>query len=281
MRAVAIYGVNDVLVEVTGTITDASGNEINDAVLTSVNASGQQIAAPLQLSSNVYSAYTDQDPDTTYMIFSAKGYTSLYVPFSMLEENPNVSLTKDSSVPVWMMLAILAAIILVQKKKKKDGKVGAFGTADVYTVMMLVGGVIAFSIIRKVLEGLGLWNSKDTKALDNASTDPNSFWNPNYWLTIKPPDKAWTYAISEATADQWCDEIYNSFGAFNDDEEDVIGIFKRCRTKANCSFLAWAWDRYKGGDLLAYLRGGNWPSDRLSDKDVNTINSFISKLPNY
>jgi hypothetical protein len=75
-------------------------------------------------------------------------------------------------------------------------------------------------------------------------------------------------------------QILDSFGAFNDNEEQAIAVFHQLKTKANVSFLAEIFYRMTGQDLLTYLRGGIWPQDRLSDSDVNAINQFLSKLPN-
>jgi hypothetical protein len=92
---------------------------------------------------------------------------------------------------------------------------------------------------------------------------------------------SYTHAITEQTALSWCAEIEDAFGAFNDCEECAIGVFKRCYTQANASFLCWVFVNHYGEDMLTYLRGGWWPQDRLSDADVNQINQYISNLPKW
>lgn len=172
-----------------------------------------------------------------------------------------------------------AGLYLLSQKKKS--KVGAAKSIDPYSIILLGGGLIAFSVVKKIFEGIGLWDSQATKDLDNASSDPNSFWNPTYWQRAKPAGANWSYAITESTAKAWAKEIWDAIGPFDDCEECVITVFKRCRTKANASFLCDIFQRTYGQDLLTWLRGGIWPKDRLSDSDVATINNFISQLPAY
>lgn len=225
--------------------------------------------------SAAYTALTDY-PDRVGIKFSAHGYSSIKIPWSQLVINPDATLKK--SFPLWAILAVLAAVALYRKQTKRVGKLDS---GSVMAIGLLVAGLMGFSLVKEILEWLGLWKSKDTKDLDNASTNPESFWNPNYWQTIKPSNKNWTYAITDTQAAQMCTAINDAFGPFNDDEEAVIGIFKSLRTKANCSFLCYIFQQVYGQDLLTWLRGGWWPQDRLSDSDVNTINQYINNLPNY
>ena len=212
------------------------------------------------------------------IIVDVPGYDKISVRYVDMYGVDQIVLTQQNSFPAWQIALVIAAVLLYKRKNKKVGKVT---TADLWPIFLGVAGLIGFDLIKKILEWLGIWDSKENKALDNAESSPDSFWNPNYWITIKPASAQWTYAISEATATEWCKEIYNSMGAFNDCEECVVSVFNRCRTKANASFLAWVFNRIYGQSLLPWLRGGNWPQDRLSDADVYKINSYISQLPNY
>ncbi len=210
--------------------------------------------------------------------FSAEGYKTVIKTIPQIVVETNIYLHKASSkTSMVILLAIVAFIIFAKEKKKKVGKVT---TADVFPWLIVAGGVLAFVLIKEILEMLGIWDSKDTKDLDHAATDPEAFWNPNFWKT-KPANIPWSYSISDQTAQVWCQEIYDAFGAFNDDEETVISVFKRCRTKANASFICYVFDLVYKEDLLKWLRGGWWPQDRLSDEDVNEINQYINQLPNF
>lgn len=175
-----------------------------------------------------------------------------------------------------LLIAIAALTTFAVKKKKEVGKV-TFG--DVLPFALIAGGILSFDLIKRLLENLGIWDSKDTKDLDNDSTNPGSFWNPNFWRNA--PNGSYSYAITSQTAMAWAKELYNAFGPFNDCEECAIAVFKRCRTQANASFLCDYFQRIYGQDCLTFLRGGIWPQDRLSDADVNTISNYIKNLPKY
>lgn len=263
---------------VDGYIRNKASQPVNDVTISIVVlATGEQLTVPFKLEgTNNYEAYTEHSPAAVGVKFVASGYQTRIISFQELLQNANVLL--QPGIQTWQILAVIAAVALY---RKRAAKVGALSTGDILPIFLIVGGIIGFTVIKKILEALGLWDDKDTKDLDDAAMDPNSFWNPNYWQTIKPASASWTYAITQSTAEQWCREIYNSFGAFNDDEETAIGVFKRCRTKANASFLVYVFDQLYNQDLLTFLRGGSWPQDRLSDGDVNTINRYISSLPKY
>lgn len=193
--------------------------------------------------------------------------------------DPEAKVLKDVSGFSVLQMAILAAgIYFIAKKKNK--KVGELKTGDILPWLLIAVGVFGFSLIKKFLETIGIWDSKETKDLDSAATNPNSFWSPNFWRS-KPSNIPWSYAISQPTAEAWANDIDEAFGPFNDDEEAAIAVFKRARTKANISFLSEVFSERYGQDLLTYLRGGWWPQDRLSDSDVAIINNYVSRLPNY
>lgn len=209
-----------------------------------------------------------------WIVFSSPGYREGGVTVKQSDSVISVELYPETIVSPLVLMAIAAVILVMWEKRKKKG-IGAFEKKDLITVFIAIGGIIGFSLIKKLLETLGIWKGQDTKTLDNASINPNSFWNPTYWQNFS----SYSYAISTATAQAYADKIYNAFGAFNDDEEAVIGVFTSLRTKANASFLAYVFQQRYGMNLLAFLRGGWWPQDRLSDADVAQINDYVNRLP--
>lgn len=189
-----------------------------------------------------------------------------------------IFLQKTSKLPFLELFAAMAIIAYAAKKKKK---VGALTMEEIKPFLFIGGGLLAFDSIKRILEGLGFWKSEATKGLDDASTNPGSFWNPNFWRTVKPDNANWSYAIDVTTAQAWLKDLRDAFGPFNDNEDKAMGVLKRCRTQANLSFLADIFNRTYSEDLLTWLRGGWWPQDRLSDSDVYTITNYISRLPKY
>jgi hypothetical protein len=245
---------------------------------------GTPLTQVLELEGTDYEAWsTGEQAYRTAVLFKAPGYKDKTVKLSDLYYNgADVYLDKkDAEIPLWVIGAVLgAALFILKKKKKADKKVGFLDMSDIMPIFFIVGGIIAFDLIKKVLEKLGLWKSPDTKELDDMASDPNSAWSPNFYKT-KPANASWTYPITTSTADQYAKDIYNSFGGFNDCEECVKAVFKKLRTKSNLSFLAEIFEQKYDSDLLDFVRGGWWPQDRLSDADVAEINRYIKQLPNW
>lgn len=172
------------------------------------------------------------------------------------------------------------------KKRKRIGNPGlvAAGNAMKDPVVKYaaigLGAIVVlkmFGAIDGILEAVGLKDGKATKDLDQAAADTTSYWSPLFYKSA--PAGAWL--LTAATAKQYANEIYDAVGAFNDDEDAVIAVFKRLRAQSQVSQLADVFYQLHKADLLTFLRGGSWPQDRLSDADVNKINTYINSLPKY
>lgn len=174
-------------------------------------------------------------------------------------------------------LFLLAALLFLLQYKKDKKKMGKIETSDVFPFLLIGGGIIAFSVVKKLLQGVGIWESGDTKALDQAEENPYSFWNPNFYKQYS----TYTYAINLTQATEYANRIYDAFGIFNDCEECVKSVFGEMKTQSNVSYLSAVFNEIYQQDLLKFLRGGWWPQDRLSDADVSEINTMISKLPTH
>ncbi len=228
-----------------------------------------------------YSFTVGWPSESEWVNFYAPGYHSTVFTTMEVYEQPELLLQVDPSqkqnnnlLPI--TLAATAALLLLNKKKK----VGKITTGEVMPYIAIGAGVLGFSFFKQFLEKLGIWDSKDTKDLDADATNPANAWSPAFYHN-KPDSTPWTYRITDSTAAAYSREIYNAFGPFNDCEECAKAVIKRLRTKSNLSFLAEVFSSIYGQDLLSFLRGGNWPQDRLSDADVNEINQYVKNLPNY
>jgi len=135
----------------------------------------------------------------------------------------------------------------------------------------------AVGAIDSLAEAIGIKDSQETKDLDNAAQNSSSYWSPNFWRN-GPTGKI---ILTSAAAHAMSDEIYNSFGVFNDDEDRAKGVIRSLKTQSQLSYLADVFNQVHKQDLLSFLRGGSWPQDRLSDDDVAELNRFISSLPKY
>lgn len=267
-----------------GIIKDKKGNPVAGAQYGIINA-----YHPGEIQGSVYAAGTDGSysidisNNFEFLNVYAPGYQSTV--YSQAEVAKGVIiLPKESPIKPWMVLS-LVGLFVAYKAAHKSGKkkLSGIDPKDVEVVLLIAGGVIGFVILKQVLEFLGIWGSKDKKELDKLSTNPNSFWNPNYWQNINPNGLPYQSPLTEADAKNLISQIKDGFGLFNDSPEKVKGVFRSLHTKANASFLAWEYQKTEGGDLLAFIRngGGVLPWDGLSDADVVQITDYVNQLPNF
>ncbi len=149
-------------------------------------------------------------------------------------------------------------------------------TSDKNKLLIAAGvvGLAYFGVLNPLLKWIGIKDDKDTTDLNNAASNPQSFWSPLFWKQVYNP-----VIMTRASAENICRIIYDAMGVFNDNEEQAIGALKALKYQAQVSFLAEVFFSLYGMDLITFLRGGSWPMDRLSDTDVADLNSYISKLP--
>lgn len=209
------------------------------------------------------------------VLFTSQGYASVKRTGGELISNGNIVLAKTN-----FLILIVAAGAMFWILRNKQKKVGKLETKDITPWLLIAGAALGFVLFKQLMEALGLWKDPDERRLDDLSKDANSFWNPNFWST-KPTGTNYTNPITLSTAKQYAGEIYNSFNALNDCEECVKGVFRRIASQASASYIAYAFNITYGKDLLDFLRGGVWPQDRLSDKDVNEITNYVLTLPKY
>lgn len=148
----------------------------------------------------------------------------------------------------------------------KDEKIILLGVGAV--------GLVYFGLLNPLLKFIGIKDSEETTALNNTATAVNSPWLPNYWKTIPG-----AMILTRSAAEKMADTLYNSFGWINDSEDQAKAVIRSLKFKTQLSFLSQVFTEKFGYDLLSFLRGGNYPFDRLSDADVNELNNFINKLP--
>lgn len=223
---------------------------------------------------------------------SAFGFKTIKTTFEELyqrtdaQNRVNLIFEKGIGTQVIFTGAAIAALLLIIKNSKRKN-VGAFDLVKAEDTMLFIAkivvGLLAYNLLKKILDFLGITKSQATISLDTASTDPNSPWNPNYYLNLLSKGVTWSGGITRTTAEQWLSEINDALSFWGDSESKVIGVLKRCPTQATLSFLAWVYNQDKGEDFLAYLRGrSSWyPWAGLSDSDLYDVSQYISKLPKY
>lgn len=215
-----------------------------------------------------------------YYLFTCPGYQTVYANTVDIlangSDNFNAFLSPISANMGASILSIgaagLALLLLANNKKKAMGKLES---KDVYPYLIIGGALAVTGVLKKILISLGVLDSKDSTDLDNAATNPGSFWNPAYYKNFS----SYTWTIDRAGAETLTEQLKDAFGLFDDCEECAIAVFKQLKTRSQVSYLADVFYQMTGQDLLTFIRGGVWPNDRLSDAQVNEINIFLSHLP--
>jgi hypothetical protein len=223
--------------------------------------------------------------------FAMYNVLGLYTQAETLEA-VTVTADKDKSNGLLLVGGALGLALIIGDNKKQKPAISGPGGAIVATSLLndpvikyvAIGGAIivlanVFGIMEDILEALGLKKSKDSGELDETADNPQSWWSPTFYKSA--PAGTRVLLLSTASANAMAKAIYDAFGAFNDNEEQAIGIFKQLKTRSQGSFLVERFNQLYNSDLLTFLRGATWPEDRLSDSDVNTINQFVNKLPKY
>lgn len=258
--------------EINGYITDAVGHRLKGTAGI-VSADGKAVLA-----------FDDTGEDGSYLLnpqageyiyVAAPGFITKILPAQ--SAGGRIVLNRPVNLTAVALVASIAYPLLFAKKARGVGKLN-FDFNDVKTVAWIVGGVLAFDIVAKILKGLGLWKDENERVLDTAASDPNSFWNPNFWKK----SQSYSYAIDTPTAERYVETIHDAFGLWNDDEAAIINVIHQMRTKANISFLSYIYSTKYGKDLFEALRSGDgFSAEGLSDAELASLNNYGNSLPNF
>jgi hypothetical protein len=133
-------------------------------------------------------------------------------------------------------------------------------------------------LLKPVLDTFGITKSDEEIKIEKEVIKIDSPWNPNYYLQFgsKP-----VTLIKETAIDGLLTTIWNSVGWNYDDYDAVLGVFKKLTTKTQVSQLVNRFNRKYKKDLLVWLRGDFWPSDRFSDAQVNQLIDLVKNYKNY
>jgi hypothetical protein len=139
-------------------------------------------------------------------------------------------------------------------------------------VLVYIGG-------DKLFKFIGISKDKADKSLEDYSNNPLSFWNSNYWKSLSKDPKKKVQVLKIATMKKMWNELNNAFGWFNDNEISAISIFKNnIKYKSQLSFFSkFVQDNYNV-NLLEWLKGSNYPNDRLDANEISSITNYVKNL---
>lgn len=146
------------------------------------------------------------------------------------------------------------------------------------TNLLLIGGlfVAGYFVIKPLLEKLGLKESAEDKAIKEKLKEQEfklNIWGGIPSLTKAAGKNKTIKVLTVNGADFYAKEINKAFGLFNDNEEQVFGVFRNLRFKSQVASIVTAYFKLYKKDLLNELRG------KLSESELNTIISIIETKP--
>lgn len=143
-------------------------------------------------------------------------------------------------------------------------------------VVLIGGGLLAFTVIKRLLIAGGIAAGPGTKAASDEIIDPRSYWKPSYYK------RTGGMLVTRAYAEYSAKQIHNAFGIFQDDFNAILAVFNNMPSKAAISWLADVFQQMYKEDLLTFLTngGGILPWDGLSDAQLKQLLAFTNKLPN-
>jgi len=81
--------------------------------------------------------------------------------------------------------------------------------------------------------------------------------------------------LSPEAAKSYARQVHGVWSFWGDDEQQLYGIFRKLKDKAQISQLAASYQELFGVNLIDKL------SSRLNQKELSTLLSIVNKLPNY
>lgn len=269
-----------------GSILDSNEQLLPGATLSFTNGAGTTLVSFPVNQYGIWSFDTDTDNGlldaSNSAVFSAPGFVPYSISAGALPSTFNVNLNKKINAAAAVGIGAGIGILLLSSVKgKKVSGVTMPKSETVKTILYIGGGIVAFTVVKKILETTGVWKSASDKAVDTIAQDPTSFWNPNYW---QQGPGTFTYALTEDQAHDFAVQVWDGMGIVTDNAEEVKSVFRNMVTKANVSFIAWKFQKMFGRDLLSFLKTGKidfLPWNGLSSSDIVEINNYVSSLPNY
>jgi hypothetical protein len=165
-------------------------------------------------------------------------------------------------------------------------------------LIILVAGLVAVIIlavyINKTFGGLskffgsisdtlGITDSAETKALKDkvtaaqiSASSASSPWSPQYYKSAPVGAKL----LTQASADSFASDIWNSVGIFSRSIEDVIAVIRQLSAQSQLSFIA---DRFYANyskDLLSWLTL-QYTKMGTPDSGLQTVLDSVNNLSKY
>lgn len=120
---------------------------------------------------------------------------------------------------------------------------------------------------KKIMSSFSFFGGNEAEQQAVAQLQASNVFSPNYWQ-----GKSGVQLTTIDYAKQWCQNVYNAKGTFNDDEAAVYGAFNALHYKTQVSWMAYNFYKIYGKDLYGYLQGF------LSTGEMAQIAAIVNKL---
>jgi hypothetical protein len=191
---------------------------------------------------------------------------------------PDVVITSGKKKNNLWIAAALAALAFTMNKKKGSIS-GIKQPINPNTAIMIGGGLIGLTVLKKVLDQLGITRGPGGQATATEQQNPYSEWKPQFYKAAP----AGALLLHTDTAQAMSKIIFNAFTVFTDDFNAIFGVISQLKTKSQLSFLSEVFYNKYSSDLLTFLTngGGILPWDGLSDAQMLKLTNYVNSLPNY
>ena len=122
-----------------------------------------------------------------------------------------------------------------------------------YGVALLVILWIVYLLMKRI----GLIKSQTVKKAEKETIEnvkdliASEYFNPNLY---KQSNYGYAHLPSNETVNGWAKQIHDSFGWFNDDEEEIYSVFRAMNNKLTISQVSDAYTQLYSSDLLGDLK---------------------------
>jgi hypothetical protein len=143
-------------------------------------------------------------------------------------------------------------------------------------VAVLAGGFILWKFgAAPLLESFGLKDSQaDKDRIDTENLPANKdYWSPYFIHQTKPYGVSAIILTTRAYALQEAENVWDSKGIVNDNEEKLYGVFRALKYKSQISFLADVFKQQYSRDLYQFIRSF------LNDSEMSTLLTITNKKP--
>jgi hypothetical protein len=142
-------------------------------------------------------------------------------------------------------------------------------------IILKTGATLAgLFIVFKVLQKFGIIKTAAEREEDKAlvNLENANYWDYNNFLKSIPKG---TLLLTSGGATAYANDIYDSKGVFNDDEDQVFSVFRAMKTQSQVAALAKRFNQVYSKDLYTFIKGF------LNDEEMLTIKKLLDAKPKY